>query len=169
MGPPLAARNAEAGAEVWFSDTDPEARSRGEAAGYRWVEPRHALAGACDVLAPCAVGGVLSHDTIPRLRCRVVAGSANNILATPDDGARLRDRGILYAPDFVINGGGAIFLLGAEELGWDAERIAMRIHAIGDHLTDIFRQADEEGITTLEAALRLARRRLGSGPGLGRG
>jgi leucine dehydrogenase len=161
VGRPLAAMLAAAGAEVSFTDVDPAARRRGEEAGHRWVKPDLAPAAECDVFAPCAVGGVASAATIPRLRCAIVAGSANNVLATAGDAERLRERGILYAPDFVINGGGAILLLGAEALGWSRPAIDERIRAIGPTLRDVFRRADEEGITTQEAALRLARRRLG--------
>jgi leucine dehydrogenase len=76
------------------------------------VPPEVALETECHVYAPCALGATLNADSIPKLRCRVVAGGANNQLATADDGERLRARGILYAPDYVINGGGALHGIG---------------------------------------------------------
>lgn len=157
VGGPVAARLAADGGAVRFTDADPAVRARGEAAGYDWVEPEDALATECDVLAPCAVGGVLGPETIPALRCAIVAGSANNVLVSEADAGLLRERGILYAPDFIINGGGAIFLLGAESLEWGEERIRLQIHAIGERLAAIFEEADSRGVTTLEAALDAAR------------
>jgi leucine dehydrogenase len=72
------------------------------------IDPRHAHAADVDVFAPCALGAVLNHQTIPEIRARVVAGSANNQLARDEDGALLWKRGILYAPDYVINAGGVM-------------------------------------------------------------
>ena len=82
-----------------------------------------AIATECDVYAPCAVGGTLGAETIPQLRCRVVAGSANNQLVEPEDAQRLHERGILWAPDYVINAGGVIQLIGLEDEGWDDDRL----------------------------------------------
>jgi leucine dehydrogenase len=114
----------------------------------------------CDVYAPCALGATLNAETIPALRCRVVAGGANNQLATPEDGERLRERGILYAPDFVINAGGAMHGIGLEQLGWREDELERRVEGIGETLTRIFEWADREGITTDEAAELLAAERL---------
>ena len=107
----------DAGAVVLVSDVDEE---RARATGAQPVAPDTALELECDVYAPCALGATLSADSIPLLRCRIVAGGANNQLATPEDGERLRAAGILYAPDYVINGGGALHGIGLERLGWDA-------------------------------------------------
>jgi leucine dehydrogenase len=112
------------------------------------------------VYAPCALGATLNAASIPGLRCRIVAGAANNQLATTEDAERLRDAGILYAPDYVINGGGALHGIGLERLGWDAERLDREVAGIGATLTQIYEQADAEGITTNEAAERLAAERL---------
>jgi glutamate dehydrogenase/leucine dehydrogenase len=112
------------------------------------------------VYAPCALGGTLNAETVPRLRCRIVAGSANNQLAEPADAERLRDVGILYAPDFVINAGGVLNSLGAEHLRWTREQIEVRLAGIGATLWEIYSRANAEGITTEEAAERLARSRL---------
>jgi leucine dehydrogenase len=114
----------------------------------------------CDVYAPCALGGTLSAETVPSLRCRVVAGSANNQLAEPGAGDLLHARGILYAPDFVINAGGAIALVGLEQLGWSEEEVEPALARIGDTLQEIFSRADSGGATTAAAADALVEARL---------
>ena len=157
VGAKLARLLLDAGAIVLVSDVDEE---RARATGGTPVAPDNALELECDVYAPCALGATLNADSIPRLRCRVVAGGANNQLATPADGERLRAAGILYAPDYVINGGGALHGIGLESLGWDAGRLEREVAGIGDTLTGIYRQADAAGITTSEAAERLAAERL---------
>ena len=106
---------------------------------------------------------MLTPDTIPRLACRVVAGAANNQLGSAEDAALLAHRGILYAPDYVINAGGVIHLAGYETLGWDEARMGARLAGIGETLAGIFGTADAERITTVEAADRLALARLVAG------
>jgi leucine dehydrogenase len=110
-----------------------------------------------DVFAPCALGAVLNEGTIPEIGAPIVAGGANNQLATPEDARRLADRGILYAPDYVINAGGVISL--AFPAGSDEARITSKLEAIGETLTAIFRRADAEGKTTAEVADRMAEER----------
>jgi leucine dehydrogenase len=149
----------DAGAVVLVSDVDEE---RARATGAETVPPDGALELDCDVYAPCALGATLNAETIPRLRCRIVAGAANNQLATPEDGERLRSAGILYAPDFVINAGGAMHGIGLEQLGWDEAELDRRVAGIGETLTRIFEAAERGGITTDEAAERLAADRLAS-------
>ena len=150
-----------AGARVLVTDLDAgRARRAAAAAGGSVVPPEDALETACDVYAPCALGGTLSAETIPRLRCRVVAGAANNQLATPADAELLRERGILYAPDFVINAGGALHGAGLELLGWDEERLARELEALEPTLVRIFERAERDGMPTHEAAERLAAERL---------
>ena len=147
----------DADAVVLVSDVDEE---RARATGAETVPPDEALELECDVYAPCALGATLSAESIPKLRCRIVAGAANNQLATPEDAEQLRERGILYAPDFVINAGGALHGIGLEQLGWDAAELDRRVEGIGETLTRIFEAAGAEGITTDEAAERLAAERL---------
>ena len=147
----------DADAVVLVSDVDEE---RARATGAELVPADGAIGLECDVYAPCALGATLSADSIPTLRCRIVAGAANNQLETPEDGERLRAAGILYAPDFVINAGGALHGIGLEQLGWDAAELERRVTGIGDTLTRIFESAAAEGITTDEAAERLATERL---------
>ena len=107
------------------------------------------------------VGGTLNADSIPRLACRAVAGCANNQLAEPEDAERLQERGILYAPDYVVNAGGIIQLIGLEDEGWDEAQLEERLAGIGDTLRTLFAEADADGITPAEAADRLVHRRLG--------
>jgi glutamate dehydrogenase/leucine dehydrogenase len=143
--------------------SDLSAERAGEVAarvGGEVVAAEDALTTPCDVLAPCAVGGILDAESIPRLRCRIVAGAANNQLATFSDAHRLRELGILYAPDYVINAGGVVQLLGIEEFGWDAETLEARLRGIGDALGGLFARADAEGVTPVEAAERLVAERL---------
>jgi glutamate dehydrogenase/leucine dehydrogenase len=99
---------------------------------------------------------VLSAESIPHLRCRVVAGAANNQLATDDDDERLAEAGILYAPDYVVNAGGVIHLAGHETLGWDDAHVKARIAAIEHTLAEVFDLAEDKGVTTAEAADHVA-------------
>lgn len=143
--------------------TDIEA-SRAEeavaATGAEVVAPEDAISTECDVFSPCATGGVLGAGTIPKLRCRIVAGAANNQLATPEDAERLTEAGILYAPDYVVNAGGIIHLASLELLGEDRAKLDERLRGIGDTLTELFAMAEREGISTGAAAERLAEVRL---------
>jgi leucine dehydrogenase len=160
VGARLAEQLAEAGARVLVSDIDTERADEVAARlGAELVPAENAIGVDCDVYAPCALGGTLNAETIPQLRCRVVAGCANNQLAEPKDAARLAEAGILYAPDYVINAGGVIHAWGVESLGWDAETVEARLAGIGDSLTDIYERA-AAGITTEAAAEQLARSRL---------
>jgi len=157
VGGPLAEELLAAGARVLASDVVP---GRAERLGAEVVPAEEVIGTECDVYAPCALGGTLNAETIPQLRCRIVAGSANNQLAEPEDAECLREAGILYAPDFVINAGGVLNSLGAEHLGWTREQIEKRHAAIGDTLAEIYAKADAEAITTEAAAEQLARGRL---------
>jgi leucine dehydrogenase len=165
VGSVLAGLLAADGATVVVADVD---RGRAEdvarQTGAQVVDAEAVVGQPCDVFAPCALGGILSADSIPKLRCRIVAGAANNQLATPADAIRLHEAGVLYAPDFVINGGGVLHVLGLEIEGWTREHLDDRLAGIGRTLTDIFRTAADEGITTEEAAERLADQRIARGP-----
>lgn len=113
----------------------------------------------CDVLAPCALGGVVSAETASRLRCRAICGAANNQLADLAAGDAIAARGILYAPDFVVNAGGIINL--AEEfVGYDGERAMARTAGIADTVRRVFEHSREAGIAPARAADQLARRRI---------
>lgn len=162
VGGRLAELLAGAGAKLVLSDLSLErVRRVADRLGADVVEPEDAFDTACDVFSPCATGAVLNAETIPRLRCRIVAGAANNQLATTEDAARLTAAGILYAPDFVVNAGGVLHLAGYERLGWSGEDVASHLAAIGDTLELTFQKADREGLTTDAAAEGIARARIG--------
>lgn len=124
------------------------------------VDPDDIVSTACDVYAPCATGGILNRDTIPLLRCSVVAGAANNQLATSEDDLRLRDRGILYAPDFVTNAGGVLHGVGLELWNWTPQEVAVAAEGLGGILREIFAEADTTRTGTQATAERLARAKL---------
>jgi leucine dehydrogenase len=165
VGEPLAEMLVKAGADVVVSDVSLErVEALYDRLGVEVVAPSSVLETECDVYAPCATGGVLDDTTIPRLRCRIVAGAANNPLADNHrDGELLREAGILYAPDFVINGGGAIHLIGYEALGWTEAQVEAGLVGIGTTLCEIYRAADADGISTEIAAERIAAARLAAG------
>ncbi|HEY8393292.1 MAG TPA: Glu/Leu/Phe/Val dehydrogenase dimerization domain-containing protein [Thermaerobacter sp.] len=162
VGYHLARLLREAGAELIVTDIDPERAERAAREfDARVVPPDTVYDAECDIFAPCALGAILNDETISRLRCRIVAGSANNQLAEPRHAAELERRGIVYAPDYVINGGGVIHV--AEETapgGYNRERAFAKVATIYDKVRAVLRIAREEGITTAEAADRLAERRL---------
>ena len=161
VGSRLAGHLHDAGATLLLADLDADrATTLADALGAKVVRADDVIGTECDVFAPCASGKVFSGDTIPSLRCRAVAGAANNQLASPEDGDRLRDAGILFAPDFVVNAGGVIHLAGRETLGWDDATMSLRLEAIGDSLIEVFDLADREGISPATAADRVARERI---------
>jgi len=157
VGAVLARELAEAGARVLVSDVEEE---RASATGYETVSPERVLETEVDVYSPCAVGGTLTAESIPRLACRAIAGCANNQLAEPEDAQRLADRGILYAPDYVANAGGIIQLIVLEDEGGDEAALEKRLEGIGDTLRKLFAEAEAKGITPAEAAEQLVDRRL---------
>jgi leucine dehydrogenase len=161
VGGPLARLLADAGASLTIADVD-EARAAGVAAevGASVTAPDDVVGVACDVFAPCATGGVLNPETIPRLRAAIVAGAANNQLADPEDADRIAARGILYAPDFVVNAGGVLHLVGYERLGWSPDEMAARLAGIGVTLERVLEMARDEGVTPEAAATRLAGARI---------
>jgi len=166
VGGPLSRMLAEAGATLMLADID-DVRAKELAAelGAEVVSADAILQSECDVVSPCATGGVLNAETIALLRCRVVAGAANNQLAERQDAERLSERGILYAPDYVVNAGGVIHLVGYEMLGEDDERVSERLLEIGDTLSEVFRLAEAGGVSTGAAADALVERRLAAGRG----
>lgn len=161
VGDPLAGYLADAGATVLVGDIE-EARAAevADRVGGTTLDADEILAAECDVLAPCAVGGVLNAETIPRLHCRIVAGSANNQLSEPEAAELLHERGILYAPDYVVNAGGVMAIVGLEQLGWSRAELDEALARIGGTLSEIFEKADAQGISTGAAAEALAAERL---------
>jgi len=159
VGSRVARRCARAGAKLLLADVDNRKRQLAERLGARWMDPDRALEAAVDVLVPCALGGVLNDETVPRLQCQIVAGAANNQLAEDRIADLLAARGILWAPDFVVNAGGLINI--AQELKeYDVASARARVRGIGATLREIFDDADAARATPLTAAMELARRRL---------
>jgi leucine dehydrogenase len=120
----------------------------------------------CDILVPCAMGGIINPQTIPQLRCRGIAGCANNQLLTDQDADELRKLGILYAPDFVINAGGLINVsLEIEEEGYNPISARKKADQIYDHLIRLFEISEQNNCSTHHAALSLADYRIKYGVG----
>jgi len=161
VGEPLARMLKREGAEIVLSDIDSKRAERlsEELGGFDTFEPHTAYEVACDVYAPCAVGGTLNSETIRELKCRIVAGSANNQLEDPENGRQLYERGILYAPDYIVNAGGAI-ALGIMTQGGDASVIDAKIKNIGVTLTEILNVAKARGESPEDAATRVVQQRL---------
>ncbi|HEX9891000.1 MAG TPA: Glu/Leu/Phe/Val dehydrogenase [Actinomycetota bacterium] len=162
VGYALVGHLVEGGCRVTVADVDVDLVGRAvKDFGVETVEPAKAHAVECDVFAPCALGGIIRDDTIPDLKCKVVAGPANNQLARPEHGEALADAGILYAPDFVLNAGGLINV--ADELmGYDRERAMKRVEDIYRTLREVFRISRAESIPPVKAAERLAEERIAS-------
>lgn len=156
VGYALAEMLVAEGAEVMAGDID-EGRVQlaVEELGIRALAAAAVSEAPCDIFAPCALGGVLDATAIDNLRCAVVAGAANNQLQHAADAERLLARGILYAPDYVINAGGLLHVA----LGWQgrsASEIAAQVMQIGPRLTDLFVESRAEARTPLAIAERRA-------------
>ncbi len=162
VGGRLAEMLKDEGAEVVVSDINTDrVRAFQEEHGFEAVADEDLLDVECDVFSPCARGAGLNDDTIPNLKCKAVAGCANNQLLEPRHADMLRERDILYAPDYVINAGGIVNV--AVELlpgGYDEQVAIQRIDRIYDNLKHVFEIADKEHISTSEASERVAERRL---------
>lgn len=150
----------EARAEVVIADSYPPAiQSAVDKYGVTTVELNKIHTVEADFFSPCALGAGLNENTIPELNCVAVVGSANNQLATDKDAQRLADRGILYAPDFVVNAGG-LYNVYDELHGYSKTRAMYRVDAIFDSTMRILETAEEEGINPHEAAEHVAELRM---------
>jgi leucine dehydrogenase len=167
VGSRVARLLARAGARLQVADVDTGKRALADQLGARWSPPGRAWQSDVDVVVPCALGGFLDDDTVPRLRCRIVAGAANNQLADDRIAELLAARGILWAPDFVVNAGGLINIA-QETGGYDPAAARTQVRAIADTLREIFDRAQAGRTTPLGAAMELAGRRLGVTRGPGR-
>jgi len=156
---------AKAGAKLLVTDIIQEkAQLMVDKHGATFVKPDEIYDVQCDVFAPCALGAVINDDTIPRLKCKIVAGGANNVLLTEAHGDRLRERGMIYAPDFVINAGGIINVsVELEPNGYNEERALQKVNNIYNAVRDILATADRENIAANRAAILLAERKIEEG------
>jgi leucine dehydrogenase len=152
---------AKAGAKLVVADIDPTKKAEAEQLGARWTTPAKAMTAAVDVLVPCALGGVLDHESVPRLQAPAVAGAANNQLASADVADLLREHGVLWAPDFVANAGGIVNIsVELDSDGYDPDRATARTLQIGDTVRRVFDDATSAQTTPLTAAMALAESRL---------
>lgn len=149
-----------AGARLYVSDVRAERLDRAVSEfGAVPIPPEEIIDVEADVFAPCAFGAVVSADVIGRMKFPVIAGGANNQLKQDADGELLADNGILYAPDFVINGGGLI-ALAHERTGYDAHAVERQVRGIADTLHSIFERADRDGMSTNRVAKSIAEARV---------
>jgi leucine dehydrogenase len=166
VGSQLARRLGGAGAQLLLADIDERRRALvRELPRATWCDPNVALQAEVDVLAPCALGGVVNESNVGLLRCEIVCGSANNQLSHEGLAEDLRAHDVLYAPDFVVNAGGLINIA-VEREGYDRERALQRVRGIEDTMDELLDEAEAEDVTPLAAAYRLARQRLEEGAGL---
>ncbi len=160
VGSHLARLVADEGAVLLVADVDAgRAHAVAEACGAEVVPVADVVRVTCDVLAPCALGGVLSEEIVPELRCRAVCGAANNQLASSRVDDLLAARGVLYAPDFVVSAGGIINI--AEELrGYERARALRAAERIGDTVTEVIRRSRATGFAPGRVAEAMARERI---------
>jgi leucine dehydrogenase len=159
VGSRLADRLARGGVDLKVSDIELDKRETAKRIGAGWLDPAEAAIADCEVLVPCALGGAIDRDNVERLRCEIVCGAANNVLADSSLADRLAEMDILYAPDFIANAGGLINVYGElHEL--DRGPLDSLVDGIGDALRRIFDAADARSVTPLEAARALAEERL---------
>jgi leucine dehydrogenase len=165
VGSQLVKRLAKAGARLLVADIDESRRPAIEKLpGAKWTDPSSAMLAGVDVLAPCALGGVIDQVNVGLLQCRIVCGSANNILAHEGLADDLAAEGILYAPDFIANAGG-IINVSLELDGYDPAKARQGAAGIEQTMRRLIEEAAETGVTPLAAAYALARRRLESASG----
>jgi leucine dehydrogenase len=160
VGELLARQLAEEGARLTVTDIDPGKRAVAEELGARWVEPEGAQRHECDIVAPCALGATLTSDEVAALRCRMVVGAANNQLAGDGVAEELAARGIAWVPDFVANAGGLIYAVSQTRDGVSPEAALQRVEGLGETALDVLQRAQDDGTTTLAAAIRIADERI---------
>jgi leucine dehydrogenase len=168
VGMKLAAMLHQDGARLIVADVNKDAVAHAVSNfGAQTMGVDEIVTAECDVLSPNALGAVVSARTIPGIRARVIAGAANNQLARDEDGEALKARNILYAPDYVINGGGIICVAG-QIYNWSNDEIERRVRAIPNTLAAVFSRSDAEGEPTNVIADRMAEARMAAGSGEGK-
>ncbi|MBM9604752.1 Glu/Leu/Phe/Val family dehydrogenase [Desulfopila inferna] len=147
----------KAGCRIIAADINPvNLRNLQKKIDFEQVEAEQILEVESDIFSPCALGGILNDETISRLRCAIVAGSANNQLLQEEDGEKIRRRNILYAPDYAVNAGGVINISCEMEATYDAEMARKKTEVIGETLTEIIELSEREGLATNIIANRIA-------------
>ena len=162
VGRYLAKELHEAGAKLIVSDIRPERAAKvASETGAQVVDGDAIISAKADIFAPCALGGIINDETLPKLKVEVIAGGANNQLLEERHGRVLEEMGMQYTPDYVANAGGVINVFG-EVAGWDSDRALRKADEIYDTVLSVFEIARTDGIPSYEAADRLAERRLAS-------
>lgn len=152
---------ARAGAKLTITDVNAETLAEvARATGAKVVAPNEIYGVAADIFSPNALGAIVNPETLPRLKAKVIAGGANNQLATPEMGDRLREKGIVYAPDYVINGGGIINVAAEISGAYDPAWVEAKLHRLIQTLADVLDQAQREGRATNRVADEIARSRI---------
>ncbi|MDO8526920.1 MAG: Glu/Leu/Phe/Val dehydrogenase [Deltaproteobacteria bacterium] len=160
VGSHLIRRLKTAGAKIFATDIDLEKlKAMQVEMGFEIVSAKEIYSVPCDIFVPCALGGVLNDETIPLLKCKIIAGSSNNQLEKSEHGEALKERGILYAPDYVVNAGGLINVYQELE-GYSRERAERMTRGIYYNLKRVFQISDELGISTEKAAAKMVDQRL---------
>jgi leucine dehydrogenase len=163
VGGYLCGHLAKAGANLVITDVNAEALEQvARATGAQMVAPADIYDVAADIFSPNALGAIINPDTLPRLRVRVIAGGANNQLATPETGDRLREKGIVYAPDYVINGGGIINVASEISGTYDPAWVEAKLQRLIQTLGDVLDQAQREDRAANRIADEIARSRINS-------
>jgi len=161
VGAYLCGHLAKAGAKLTITDVNAEAlASVAKATGAKVVAPGEIYDVPADIFSPNALGAIINPETLSRLKVKVVAGGANNQLATPEMGDRLREAGVLYAPDYVINGGGIINVAAEIAGAYDPAWVEAKVHRLVQTLGEVLDQAGREGRATNRVADEIARSRL---------
>ncbi|MEV5408624.1 Glu/Leu/Phe/Val dehydrogenase dimerization domain-containing protein [Thermopolyspora sp. NPDC052614] len=167
VGAHLARMLAAEGAELLVADIDPAKRGLADEIGATWLGPDEVVTAELDILVPAALGGLLTEELVPSLRCAAVAGPANNQIADPSVARMLHDKGVLWAPDDIVSAGGAIYAHAIELRGETPEQARARVAGIADTLARVLDNAERAGESPYFVAQELVRARLeGAGHGL---
>jgi glutamate dehydrogenase/leucine dehydrogenase len=162
VGGHVARRLTAAGANLVLSDIDPEKQGLARELGASWADPDEILTAEADALIPAALGGVLTRDIVPRLRCAAIVGPANSQLAEPSVADLLHERGIVWVPDYVASAGGVIYALSVELRHETHASALARVLAIEQTAVEILDVSQRTGRTPAHAAQELVRHRLGT-------
>ena len=162
VGARIAALLSEAGVELVLSDIDASKKVLADGLGAQWHgDPHQALTAEVDILVPAALGGVLTEEIVPRLRCRAIVGPANNQLAVPDVADALHERGIAWVPDYIASAGGVIHAISVELDKRSEDEARQRVRGIEDTVAELLQSADKRGVPLAVVAEELVRARLG--------
>jgi leucine dehydrogenase len=161
VGLPLARMLATAGASLALTDVAEDRKAAAAELGAQWLEPGEALYASTDIVVPAALGGILTAESAALLRCAAIVGPANNQLSDDRVAAGLRERGIVWAPDFIVNSGGVLFETSTQLDHLSAEDALSKVRDIGARLAGILARSADAGTTPLAVAIAEARSRLG--------